>query len=70
MKIDKDVPIPSNGDTYSKYPFPRMEVGDSFQLEDRIEQCRSAAFKWGKNNNAKFSVKKIGENLYRCWRVE
>ena len=82
IKIDKDVPppIPSNGRPF-KYPFLRMEVGDSFAVplmgemrkDEDLAACRlrAAASRHRQVYGGKFSIRtdrKKGEA--RCWRVE
>ena len=53
-----------------KYPFPDMEVGDSFYVEpDAVVKARSAANSWGKKNGGrKFSGKLHGDGG-RIWRI-
>jgi len=66
--IDKNVPVPTRS-PYSKYPFGAMAVGDSFFYPGPTsEYVRNAAHHWGKNNGAKFSVRK-DDGGYRCWRI-
>jgi hypothetical protein len=73
-KIDKNRPIPKN---VSKYPFPEMEVGDSFVVSDKnltvhdIEYKRiaSSAFMYGKKTGKKFKLKSV-ENKLICWRIK
>ena len=66
MQVEKDVPIPN------KYPFQDMEVGDSFELAPTMKRATVtvAAQRWGQKHGAKFTIKKIGENTFRCWRIE
>jgi len=83
ITIDKNVPVPET--TYSdlhhrsRYPFPLMEVGDSFAIEpgegETIARCakrlysasRQASNRLFRNPYA-FLVKSEG-NGARCWRV-
>lgn len=66
IKIDKDVPLP---DSYKKWPFPEMEVGDSFWItSSHVKSVRTCAHVYGKKTGKKFTVRKTG-NGYRCWRL-
>ena len=66
FKIEKNVLIPKIA-SLQKYPFHKMEIGDSFEVDPQIEQkVRSAA---SNSKYGKFVVKKW-EDKYRCWRVE
>jgi hypothetical protein len=80
--IDKDVPppIPSNGRPF-KYPFPIMEVGDSFAIPltgsmRKSEDCatarlRSAAIRHARTHGGRFSIRTNREaGEARCWKVE
>lgn len=67
MQVEKDVPMPN------KYPFHEMEVGDSFELAPTMKRSTVtvAAQRWGqKNGGAKFTIRKTGQNTFRCWRTE
>lgn len=68
--IEKDVPVPVGG-TRRKYPFPDMEVGDSFFIADplRVQSLRFAASYWGKRHGTQFSVRREGTGC-RCWRIK
>lgn len=68
--IEKDVPMPKLPSALrvkgsSKYPFARMEVGDSFFS---ATNAQSAALRYGRSNNMRFSARKL-EVGYRIWRV-
>ena len=84
ITIEKNVPLPKprmrSGVT--AYPFPQMEVGDSFAMprergytltgSDKTQNTLSAcARNYAKkhNPNARFSVRLIDENTVRVWRV-
>lgn len=71
MKIDKDIPLHTKtGDATRKYPFPDMEVGDSFLCNGFDHgQVGRAAWHWGRINDRKFSVRKTPEG-HRCWRIK
>ena len=76
MKIEKDIPIPKIRSN-SKYPFDRMEVGDSFLVEmesyslSKHSSISSCAISWAIRNNkdAKFSCRRV-KNGIRLWRIK
>ena len=64
--IEKGIPMPGNYGSHGTYPFPQMEVGDSFAFEpDRYNAVRRAATYWGGDHGVKFSVSSVHN---RCWR--
>lgn len=70
--IDKNIPIPYKHYLGgSKYPFHKLEVGDSFLLPDSIgaKAFRTSATQYGKRHNMKFLTRKV-ENGVRIWRTE
>ncbi len=69
-KIDKGIPVPIHGNQ-KKWPFPQMEVGDSFAAPLASRGALSAAYK--KFPGRKFIGRKVQENgeaVIRVWRVE
>lgn len=70
FRIEKGVPLPPHsGDGTRKYPFPQMEVGDSFPVPaSRLSTIRAAATAYGIKHRWKFSVLKH-EGGFRCWRI-
>lgn len=71
ITIDKDVPLPSKGNN-AKYPFPDMEVGDSFFAANAKAALHSAVNQARKRLGMGFKVRKRIENGvpgYRIWRV-
>ena len=68
--IQNDVPIPAHGRTgVTKYPFSKMQVGDSFFSPTSA----SALYQASLHQSGKFKVKKVqenGANGARVWRVE
>ena len=70
--IKKNVPIPaaSTGGRPSKYPFGKLEVGDSFvvpYVDASAKQIRQAAAAFGRRNQMKFVVREIAEGT-AVWR--
>lgn len=73
VKIEKGVPLPRRD---GKYPFAKMEVGDSFAVEIENEntppRVSSYAHIGGKRLGMKFTVRSVVENgkkVIRVWRV-
>lgn len=85
IKIDKGIPLaPRRGGkaggrpATSKYPFAKMEIGDSFiaPAADTVERAErrasAAAFSYKKRANGSFAIRTIEENgqrVVRVWRV-
>lgn len=73
FKIEKEVKIPKkiHHGRVSKYPWPDMEVGDSFFAAVRTSSALlSSASQWADKNNLKrkFTVRKEGKH-FRIWRI-
>lgn len=71
MKIDKDIPVPDVriSGRPGKYPWLKMEVGDSF-LEEKIRYASVyRAARIASKNGRKFRAKEV-EGGVRVWRVE
>lgn len=69
--IDRNVPIPDAAPK-GKYPWDKMEVGDSFVFPGTLDPhaCYAAAQNIRKKCPDKdFRVRRIGKQ-YRCWRVK
>lgn len=81
MKIDKDVELegvclpslddsPYTGGRPYAYPFFKMEIGDSFEMEGDIRPNLYSAAKYhGRKFGKRFVVRKT-PNGARCWRVK
>jgi hypothetical protein len=69
FKIEKGVPMPAPKP--DKYPFSDMQPGDSFEVSTVFQQhVRMAANHWGRRHSGeKFTVRKSGVGVHRCWRV-
>jgi hypothetical protein len=65
-----DVPKVAPGAKW-KYPFNKMEVGDSFEVDSKAEhqKVRVAALSYARKHNNKFTVRKWNDK-WRCWRIE
>lgn len=72
--IEKNVPFPGTprGVGAVELPFEHMHVGDSFVFNEAVVKASSVssyASRFGKDHNVKFSMRRVGENKYRVWRV-
>lgn len=68
--VVSDVPLPQPAP--SMYPFPKMEVGDSFTVPDvgkNAHNVRIAAHNYAYRNNVKFITRMQGD-VVRVWRIK
>lgn len=75
IKIDKQIPMPSKGSgNYQKYPFPTMEVADSFFVAGMDASRMSGSTSYAQlKYNRRFMVRTVTENGVkgcRVWRTE
>jgi hypothetical protein len=75
FEIEKDVEMPSvsRKNTGMKYPFNKMEVGDSFSVPDEktaisVRALATYFCKKPENEGKFFTTRKITPTTYRCWR--
>ena len=71
MNIEKNIPIPGRSTLgkKSKWPWDKIEVGESFVIEGRtIVRASSMAYYASKRFGFKFTCRTIGEDV-RVWRV-
>lgn len=71
-EVESGIPIPSRpvGAQSKRYPFGKMEVGDSFSIPIGSRQRLSSAASWfGRRNQKRFSVLKLSDTEARCWRI-
>jgi len=69
MKIEKNIPLLSRR---CKYPFPKMDVGDSIFIDGKTTReatARRAASLYGSRNKKKFACRKV-EGGVRIWRIK
>lgn len=66
MEIEKGIELPQ------RFPFSKMEVGDSFAVPADIKKTiiSTSASVYGRRNGKKFSVRKDALGQLRCWRVK
>lgn len=68
--IEKRIPIPDrsgNRATGIAAVVRKLEIGDSFQCNTR--DCRNAQ-QTQRRHGVRLSVRKVGDDLYRVWRIE
>jgi len=70
FKVEKNIPMPQGRAGSAKYPFDKLEVGDSFFIPGvKGREFAGTAYSNGKRNRMKFSVRSVAGGC-RCWRVE
>ena len=73
FKIEKDVPTPTETQRTAKYPFGKMEVGDSIFIsseESPPSGSYSASSYYAlRHPELKFTTRKV-EGGYRIWRIK
>jgi hypothetical protein len=62
--IDKGVPIPN------RFPFSKMEVGDSFVITTKRHTAYVAARRYGDKRGMKFITRQMPDGTIRCWRTK
>jgi hypothetical protein len=70
--IEKGVDLPKKSRSgHTKYPFLRMEIGDSvvFPLS-KVMTIRAAIVRVQNERGKKFATRKIDDNNFRVWRVQ
>ena len=67
--VEAGYELPRTARRCYKYPFDSMNVGDSFSLSEKDRGSASgAASNYGKAYKRKYTVRKIDDGQYRCWR--
>ncbi len=73
INIDKNISIPNDANTKGRgmiYPFPNMEIGDSFYADKKHKASAQAACRiYGLRHNMKFCTRKENTGI-RIWRYE
>ena len=69
-EIQKGIAVPEI-ESGPKYPFSKMEIGDSFAIHSRnVAKVKGGAYAYTKKNpSVKFSILPH-DKAYRCWRVK
>lgn len=70
-QIESGVPVPEARNGRSRYPFAKMEAGDTFVVPgDENKGVRSAAHSYGKRHGRTFTCRRQGDGTVRVWRIE
>ena len=71
MEIEKSIPIPRAHATRKEYPFPQMEIGDSFVVPiDRRVAVGVACHSYKKKHGKQFTTRKTEDGKFvRVWRI-
>jgi len=71
-EIEKNIPIEKAVPICQKYPFSKMEIGDSFVVDGKERfVVRAAAYEYARRYGVKFKTRAIkGEEKTRVWRTE
>ena len=71
LKIEKGIDRPPEQSRERKYPWWKMEIGDSVFIEKGEPNCREAtnAYGYGSRTAKKFSARKVPGGI-RIWRVK
>lgn len=66
LPIEKNIPIPK------RFPFDKMEIGDSFSIPSNVRRSTAsvAARRYGDKHKMKFITRKMPDGTIRCWRTE
>lgn len=68
FSIDQDIPVPERRTSVTKYPFAKMNVGDSFAVPaNTFSRAVRAAYAYGARHRIKFSCSSASS---RIWRAE
>ena len=70
FEVEKSVPLPPKVGRQSKmYPFPYMEIGDSFKTTaDEYERAQRASYAYANSHPCRFACRKTEEGG-RVWRI-
>jgi hypothetical protein len=74
IQIESGYPAPTRSTARAKYPFAKMEVGDSFFMKSGFPEhergrVSAAACAYAKKHGVKFSTK-VFDNGVRTWRIK
>jgi hypothetical protein len=67
IQIEKGIKVPTWQCT--QYPFDRLKVGESFQVQDSVSLITAASMYSKRHPPIKFSTRKMGDGNRRVWRV-
>lgn len=67
--IEDGIPLPRVRAEYTKYPFGKLRVGQSF-VSNELKRARSAAHSYSKQHGVKFVTRVLDDGKsIRIWRV-
>lgn len=71
MEIEKNIPTPPGVQGTKKYPFDKMEVGDSIFIKGQtsVGKAANAARVYANGRQMKFSSRSVDGGV-RIWRIE
>lgn len=70
-KIEKGIPVPKPvRKTYSKYPFDKMEAGDSFLVPPASRRGAQSSASLQSKDGKRFTGRTTPDGSYRIWRAE
>lgn len=70
IEIEKDIPLGTKINRESKYPFRKMEIGDSFGIPLNAQgSVKRIAWAQSRKLGMSFVVRRQPDGLYRCWRI-
>ena len=69
-KISKNIPVPDYAGPGgpSKYPWHKMEIGDSILVPSVT--AVASGHQYGKRHGMKFNARKLSDGTHRIWRIE
>lgn len=69
-EISKNILMPQRRMAYN-FPVGEMEVGDSFEVppDEKISVHNCVRYYEKKNKGKKFTIRKMPNGNYRCWRI-
>lgn len=71
IKIESNIPIPTQTRNKSKYPWDEVKVGQSFMMPTKIHAASQARYYAQKRLAPKrFTIRTIDANSCRCWRIK
>lgn len=68
ISVDKDIPMPKQRARETKYPYDKLDIGDSFTVPDlSVQVVCNMNYRYGKKLSRKF-VARSADNVVRVWR--
>ncbi len=74
FEIEEGIPVPQRTHRKSKYPWGNLQVDQTFFVpEGKQQSITSSAYRYGKDNGMKFTIREVEEDGVtgvRVWRKE